>query len=162
MSMILPIAAMRVEHCDGASLERLAPDGAIEIIQALRPTAHERAQYDRRVLVKSGAEHGRHRQDDVPIDDALMEHPAHLAHPGVDVHLGAAQAQGGFAAHRHPMGALATVLAAVLDIAHLGWVATGQHLGDQTIVVGRLIPWMSPLKRVPVIRKDLLEDVPVS
>ena len=51
---------------------------------------------------------------------------------------------------------------AVTAHAHLVWVATGQHLGDQTIVVGRLIPWMSPLKRVPVIRKDLLEDVPVS
>jgi hypothetical protein len=34
-----------VEHCDGASFERLAPDRAIEIIQALRPAAHESAQY---------------------------------------------------------------------------------------------------------------------
>src|SRR2546423_14470388 len=56
---------------------------------------------------------------------------------------------------------LATVLAAVLDIAHLVWVTTGQHLGDQALVVGRLIPWMSTLKRVPVIGKDLLEDTPV-
>src|SRR5262245_36034809 len=79
MGMILPITPMGVKHRDGTTPEHLAPDSAIEITQALRPTAHERAQYDRRVLVKSGAEHGRHRQDDMPIDDALMEHPAHLA-----------------------------------------------------------------------------------
>ena len=52
MSMLLPIAAMRVEHRDGAPLERLTLDGAIEIIQALRPTAHQRAQHDRGVLVE--------------------------------------------------------------------------------------------------------------
>src|SRR5215831_9148049 len=125
MGMILPIAPMGVKHGDGTTPEHLAAHGAIESIQAWRPTAHERAQYARGVLVKSGAEHGRHRQDNVPIDDALMEHPAHWAHPVVDVHLGAAPAQGGFATHRHPMRALATVLAAVLDIAHLCWVAPG-------------------------------------
>src|SRR6266702_2957254 len=67
MGMVLAIAAMRVEHRDGAPSERLALDGAIEIIQALRPAAHERAQYDRRVLVEGRAEHRRHRQDDVAI-----------------------------------------------------------------------------------------------
>src|SRR2546430_8929274 len=35
--VILPIPAMRVEHRDGATLERLAPVIAIEIIQAWRP-----------------------------------------------------------------------------------------------------------------------------
>ena len=52
MGMVLPIAPMGVEHRDRAPSERLAPDGAIEIIEALRPTAHERAQHDRRVLVE--------------------------------------------------------------------------------------------------------------
>src|SRR5258708_26823069 len=40
--VILPIAPMCVEHCDVAPPEPLAPDGAIEVIQALCPTAPER------------------------------------------------------------------------------------------------------------------------
>ena len=43
MGVVLPIAAMRVEHRDGAPLECLAPDGAVDIVEALRPAAHERA-----------------------------------------------------------------------------------------------------------------------
>src|SRR5438128_11464080 len=52
MGVVLPIAPMGVEHRDVTPSECLAPDGAVEIIQALPPTAHERAQHDRRVLVK--------------------------------------------------------------------------------------------------------------
>ena len=66
MGMVLPIAAMRVEHRDGAPLEGLPPDGAGEIVEALRPAAHQRAQHDRRILVKGGAEHRWHRENDVP------------------------------------------------------------------------------------------------
>ena len=90
MLMLVPIAAMGVEHGNVAPSEGLAPDGAIEIIQALRPTAHERAQHDRRVLVKGRAEHRRDRQDDMPIDDPRMKGLAHLAHPVVDMDFGAA------------------------------------------------------------------------
>ena len=142
-------------------LERLAPDRTVEIIQALRPAAHERAQDNRCVLVEGHAEHRRDRQDDMPIDDPCMEHLADLADPVIDVDFGTPQAQRRFAAHRHPMGALATLQATVFDIAHLLRVATRQHLGHQTIVVGGLVAWMGVLKRLPVIGKDLLEDAPV-
>ena len=81
--MLLAIAAMRVEHRDGATAERPAPDCAVEIIQALHPAAPERAQHDRRVLVKGRAEHRRDRQDNVPIDHALVEDLAHLTDPVV-------------------------------------------------------------------------------
>ena len=47
MGMVRPIAAMRVEHRDVAPSERLPPDSAREIIEALRPAAHEGAQHDR-------------------------------------------------------------------------------------------------------------------
>src|SRR2546425_10328888 len=113
MGMVLAIAAMRVEHRDGAPSERLALDGAIEIIQALRPAAHERAQYDRRVLVEGRAEHRRDRQDDVAIDHPRVEDFAHLADPVIHIDLRAAQAQGGFTAHRHAMLALTTVETAI-------------------------------------------------
>ena len=161
MGMILPIAPMCMEHHDIATPEWLAPDGAVEIIEALYPTAQERAQHDCRILVKGRAKHRRDREDDMPIDHPRMEDPAHLADPVIDVDLGAAQAQGRFTTHRHQMLALATLQAAVFDIAHLLWVATRQHLGHEAFVVGRPVTRMGVGKRVPVIGKDLLEDVPV-
>ena len=88
MGVVLTIAAMRVDHRDVATLERLAPDLTIEIIQALHPAAHQRAQHDRGVLVEGRAEHRRDRQDDVPVDHALMEDLAHLADPVIDVDFG--------------------------------------------------------------------------
>ena len=88
MGMILPIPPMRVEHRDVATLQCLPPDCAIEIIQALRTTAHQGAQHDRRVVVEGRAEHRRHRQDNMAIDDPLVEDLAHLADPVVDVDFG--------------------------------------------------------------------------
>ena len=89
MRMVLPIAPMGVEHRNRAPAQRLAPDRALEVIQTLCSTAHERAQHDCRVLVKGHAEHRRDRQDDVPIDDTLMKSLAHLTNPVVDVDFGA-------------------------------------------------------------------------
>ena len=51
--------------------------------------------------------------------------------------------------------------AAVFDIAHLLRVATRKHLGHQAIVIGRLVARMGVCKPVPVLGKDLLEDIPV-
>jgi hypothetical protein len=82
MLMLVPIAAMGVEHHNVATLERLALDFTIAIIQALHPAAHQCAQHDLGVVVKGRAEHGWHRQDDVPVDHALMEDLAHLADTG--------------------------------------------------------------------------------
>src|SRR6266851_8466679 len=82
MGMILAIAAMRVEHRDVASPERLAPDVTIEVIHALHSASHQRAQQDRSVVVEGCAEHGRHRENDVAINHPLMEHRAHLADTG--------------------------------------------------------------------------------
>src|SRR2546428_9797188 len=59
------------------------------------------------------------------------------------------------------MGALATLQTAIFDIAHLLRVATRQHLGHQIMIVGGLIARMGVGESVPVVGKDLLEDVPV-
>src|SRR5437016_10798459 len=83
MLMLLAITPVRMEDHDIAALEWLAFDGAVEIIQALDPTAHECTQHDRRVLVKGGAAHCRLCQNDVPIDDPFMEDLTHLTHPGI-------------------------------------------------------------------------------
>src|SRR4029453_5461255 len=160
MGMVLAIAPMRVEHRDVPAPKGLAPDLAIEVIQALRPAAHQGAQQDRSVVVEGRAEHGWDCQDDVAINDTLVEHFAHLAHPVIHVDFGTSQAQRRFTAHCHPMSALATLQATVFDIAHLLWVATRQHLGHQALVVVRLIAWMGVGKPVPALGKDLLEDHP--
>ena len=160
MLMLLPIATMRVEDCEVASPQCFAPDLTIEILQALPAAAHERTEYDRRVLVEGRTEHRRHRQDDVAIDHPRVEHSTHLAHPVVHVDFGAPQAQRRFAAHRHPMGPLTAVQAAVCDIAHQVRVPTRQHLGHQAVVIRRVIPRMGVLKRLPVLSKDLPEDIP--
>ena len=149
------------EHRDGTPSEWLAPDGAVDSIQALPPTAHERAQHDHRVLGKGHAEHRRHHQDARPVEDARVEDPAHLADPVLHGDGGAAPAQGGCPAQRHQMLPLATGLAAVRALAHLVWVATGQQRGAQALGIGRLLPWRSTLQRVPVLGNDLREDTPV-
>jgi hypothetical protein len=159
--MVLAMAAMRVEHRDGALSERLALDGAREIIQALRPAAHERAQYDRRVLGAGRAEHRRDRQDDGARDHPRVEDLAHLADPVIHLDLRAAQAQGGLTAHRHEMLALTTGETALCARPHLVWMATRQHLGHQIMRVGRLIARMGVGESIPVVGKELLEDVPV-
>ena len=161
MLMLLPIAPMCVEDRDVAPLESLPLDGAIEIIQALPPTAHEGAQHDRGVLVEGGAEHRRHRQDNMPIDDALMEDFTDLVDPVVCIDFGAPQAQRRLATHGHQGLALTSGQAAVFDVSDLLRIATRQHLRDQAIVVRRLIARMGPLKRGPLLGKDLLKDTPV-
>src|SRR4030095_11794763 len=135
MSMILAIAAMRVEHRNIPSPEGLAPDVAIEVIQALHPAAHQCAQQERSVAVEGDAEHGRDGEDDMPIDHPLVEDLTPLAHPGVNVDFGTPQAPGRCAAHPPQVLALAAVQAAIFEVAHLLRVATVEHLSHEAIVV---------------------------
>src|SRR5262247_2480685 len=51
--------------------------------------------------------------------------------------------------------------ALVLAIAYFFRVAARQHLGHQALVVRRLVARMGLLKWLPVVSKDLLEDIPV-
>src|SRR5712691_2357466 len=90
-----------------------------------------------------------------------MEHPADLADPVVNVDFGAAQAQRRFAAHRDEMFALPTMPTAVLDIARLVGIAAPEHLVHEAIIIGLIVAWIDTFKPVPVLGKDLFEDVPV-
>src|SRR5688572_17407138 len=94
------------------------------------------------------------------IDYAFMEHLADLADPVVNVHFGTAQAQRRFTAHRDEMFALSTVEAAVLDRAYLIGIPTPEHLGDEAIIVARMVTRIDACKAVPVLGKDLFEDAP--
>ena len=90
MSMILPTTPVGVEHRDVSALEWGALDRAIEGIQTLCPTPHEGTQHASGVLVEGGPEHRRHRQNDMPIDDPLVQDVTDLADPVVHIHFGTA------------------------------------------------------------------------
>ncbi len=87
--MVVPIAAMGVDHHDISTPERLAPHLAQAIIQARDATSHERTQPDRGMVLEGGAQHGGDRQDEVPIDHPRVEDLAHLADPVVHGDFGA-------------------------------------------------------------------------
>ena len=59
------------------------------------------------------------------------------------------------------MFTLATLRTAVLDIAHFLRRTTPEHLVHEAILVGFIIARMDAFKPIPVLDKDLLEDVPV-
>jgi len=83
MGLLVPMAAMGVEDRAITTLERLPLDRAVKIVEAWRPAAYERTHHDRGVLIKGRAEYRRHRQDDMPIDDACVDAPTTLADPVV-------------------------------------------------------------------------------
>ena len=93
MLMILAITAMGLDDDDVTAFEVLAADPAEDVIQAPHPTAHEGTQHRLRLLIKRFPQYLRHGEDDMPVDDAFMEHLAHLTDPGVHIDFRAAQAQ---------------------------------------------------------------------
>ncbi len=90
MGVVLAIAAVRLDDHDVAALEGAATDLAEAIIQALDSTAHESAQQDGCMVIEGRASHGGYGKDNVSIDDALMQHMTHLAHPIIHIDFGAA------------------------------------------------------------------------
>jgi hypothetical protein len=56
---------------------------------------------------------------------------------------------------------LATIQAPIFDIPHLLRVPTPEHLVHETVIVALIIARIDAFKPVPVLDKDLLEDVPV-
>ncbi len=91
--VVLPIAAMGLEHHEVAAFEGVATDPARAIIQTADATASERTPHGLRRLRKRWPEYLRHGQDDMTLEHALMEPLADLAAPVVDVDFGAASAQ---------------------------------------------------------------------
>jgi len=112
------------------------------------------------VLIERVAQHGGYGKDGMAIDDTLMEHVTDLAHPVVDIHLGTAQAQGGFTAHGNEMFALATIQASIFNVSDLLRVATPEHLFHQTIIVATIITEMPLFEFIPVVDKYLFKDIP--
>jgi hypothetical protein len=95
------------------------------------------------------------------IDHALLQHLADLSDPIVDINFGASQTERGLATHRDEVLPLATMCTVILDIPHLVGIAAVEHLVDETIIVASIVARVGVLEAIPVINKDLFEDVGV-
>ena len=80
------------------------------------------------------------------IDHPLMQRPAHLAHPVIDVDFGTTQAQRRFTTHGDQMLTLTTLEAAVFHIADLVGITTDEHLGYEAVIVGGLVAGIGVFK----------------
>jgi hypothetical protein len=160
MRVVLAMAPRRLAHDDVTACEGLATDRAKEIISALDATLPEGTEQRLGVLIKRRSEHLRHGQDNMPIEDAFMEHFANLSDPIVDIDLGTAQAQRRLTAHGNEMFALTTMETTVFDIAPLVRITTPEHLVDEGIIVGRIVTRPELFKPLPRLGKDLFEDIP--
>src|SRR5215831_10855415 len=58
------------------------------------------------------------------------------------------------------MGALPAAQTPILDIPHLVRVPTPEHLGHQVSIVASIVARIDAFKAVPVVGKDLFEEVP--
>jgi hypothetical protein len=56
---------------------------------------------------------------------------------------------------------LATMQTPIFDIPHLLRVPTPEHLVHEAVIVGRMVARIDACEPVPVLGKDLCEDVPV-
>src|SRR5262245_31605204 len=162
MSMILPIATMRLDDDAVATLEGAALDAAEDLIQTVDATAHERTQHRLRLLIKRLPQYLRHGEDDMPVDAPLMQHPADLADPVIDVDFGAAQAQRGLTTHGDAMLPWATRQTPIGDVAYLLRMPAREHLVDKPLIVGCIVARVDAFDPVPVLSKDLFENVPVA
>ena len=89
-----------------------------------------------------------------------MEHLAHLAHPVVDIDFGTAHAPRRLTTHRDEMFTLATVETAVFARASLLGIPAPKHLVPEAIIVARLVARVDLFEPIPVLGKDLVEEVP--
>jgi len=90
-----------------------------------------------------------------------MQHLADLSDPMVDRDFGASQTERGLATHRDEVLPLATRLTVILDRAHLVGIAAVEHLVDETVIVAGIVARVDVFEAIPVIDKDLFEDVGV-
>jgi hypothetical protein len=158
--MVLAMAPRRVEPHDGATLPCLAPALAQAILHAPGATSPQRTQHERRVVREGRAKHRRDRQDDVALDHPLVAHRAHLPAPVVDVDCGAPHTPRRLTTHGDTRGALPTLQTARRARAHRVGIPASEHLGHEASIRGRMVARMGTLKRLPVLRQDLLEDTP--
>jgi hypothetical protein len=88
-----------------------------------------------------------------------MQHLADLSDPIVNIDFGASQTERRLATHRDEVLPLATMLTVILDIAHLVGIAAVEPLVYETVIVAGIVARVDVFEAIPVIDKDLFEDV---
>ncbi len=92
------------------------------------------------------------------IGDTGQKPPADEVCPSLGVSLGTGQAEAGFAG-KGDSSYLATLAAAVLDIAHLVGITAAEHFLDGVVVIRTVKSWVNQLKLIPVIVKNLFKGI---
>src|SRR5438093_5173585 len=87
----------------------------------------------------------------------LVQRPADVGDPLIDIHLAAGEAKAALTAERHPF-LFQAVRAQIRGIARLQG-ATAEHFVDDGLHVAILVARMALLEGPPVIAEDLLEGV---
>jgi hypothetical protein len=90
-----------------------------------------------------------------------MQHLTDLSDPIVNIDFGTSQTERRLATHRDEVLPLATMRTVILDIAHLVGIATVEHLLYETVIVAGIVARVDVFEAIPVIDKDLFEDVGV-
>ena len=99
-----------------------------------------------------------HGQYDMAIGDIGQKPSVDEIGPSLGVSLGTGKAEAGFAGKGNAPY-LSTLAAAVLDIPHLVGITAAEHFLDRVVVIRTVKSWVSQLKLIPVIIKNLLEPV---
>jgi hypothetical protein len=155
------MAAMGLHNYGVAALERPPTETTKDIIETAHATWHEGTQQHGCVAIKACPSHRRDSQANRAIDHALMQHLADLSDPIVHIDFGASQTERRLATHRDEVLPLATMLTVILDRAHLVGIATVEHLLSETVIVAGIVARVDVFEALPVIDKDLFEDVGV-
>src|SRR5712691_6132022 len=90
-----------------------------------------------------------------------MQRLADLSDPMVDRDFGASQTERGLATHRDEVLTLATMLTVIRARAHRVGIAAVAHLVYETVIVAGIVTRVDVFEAIPVIDKDLFEDVGV-
>jgi hypothetical protein len=157
--VVLTMAALGLHHHGVAAFERPTTETTKDRIETAHATWHEGTQHHWCVALTACPSHCRYGPDHVTIDHALMPHLADLSDPMVNIDFGASQTERRLATHRDEVLPLATMLTVLLDIAHLVGMAAVEPLVYETVLGAGMVARGDVCAAIPVIDKDLFEDV---
>jgi len=155
---VVPAGASRgLEDDDISHIEFDAGAGVENIFETGVTGSHEWSQQCG-IAKEPCVQELRHGEYDMSICYAGQQPPSDEVGPAVGIDLGTGKAEAGFAGKGDPSN-FSTLTASVLDKAHLFGIAAVEHFLDGVVVVRTVKSWMSLLKRIPMIVKNLLERV---
>ena len=157
VGVVMAGSSRGLENNDVSDVEFDAASGLENIFETGMACPHQWTQQGG-ITTKPCSQELGHGQDDMAIGDAGQKPPADKVGPSFGVSLGTGKAEAGFAGKGNA-SYFSTLAAAVLDITHLVRVTAAEHFLDRVVVIRTVKSWMSPLKLIPVIVKNLFKGV---